>query len=242
MSNTSLPPVLPNDDNISLNVLILVTVACGQSTCQFVSWPLYRLTAVQFSRSFFQSFYSSFFALVSAGGWRLRTNCSRDVCPVLSLRSEVYLNHPRHSSSVCVFIFARGLRIVPHHPEPRRYSGLFGSLVPFFACCILGGYHCHIPRKSHHPGPLSYLAYPFSYVMFLNLTLNSFFPPCPRYDTASSSFPPDHSPSTVITFAKTSCDDLRSQKIRCMTLTRRYPEYTLISTFSIYSPFLKTIG
>lgn len=107
MSNTSLPPVLPNDDNISLNVLILVTVACGQSTCQFVSWPLYRLTAVQFSRSFFQSFYSSFFALVSAGGWRLRTNCSRDVCPVLSLRSEVYLNHPRHSSSVCVFIFAR---------------------------------------------------------------------------------------------------------------------------------------
>lgn len=38
MSNTSLPPVLPNDDNISLNVLILVTVACGQSTCQFASW------------------------------------------------------------------------------------------------------------------------------------------------------------------------------------------------------------
>ncbi|KAK0244539.1 hypothetical protein EDD85DRAFT_202635 [Armillaria nabsnona] len=115
VSNTSLPPVLPNDDNISLNVLILVTVACVLSV--------------------FLSIVLLFFFCPRFRGW-------------LEIANQLFA---RHIAPLSVSLFLRG----------------------------------SADRS-------------------------------PSYNMASSSFPPDHSPSTVIAFAKTSCDDLRSQKIRCM--------------------------
>ncbi|KAK0487123.1 hypothetical protein IW261DRAFT_592073 [Armillaria novae-zelandiae] len=118
VANTSLSPVHPNDDHLSLNVMILVTVACVLSV--FLSTVLLYF--------FFPPFR----------GW-------------LEMGNQLFARH------------VAPLALVDTSP--------FGSSV----LCVLhpSVYRCHIPRTATHPGPPTYLAYPFPYVVPLKLTFNS---------------------------------------------------------------------